>query len=254
MNASLLRRIGFLVAPDLALAVSFAFTLWAPYSDWAMAPADCLVLMLLEGAMIVVSALVGVYFAVSRIFFPLLVLGFLGYWMRTAATGHPWAFYSFAWAATAAFVDGWRAHRGAFGPARENPAHPHRRYDRMFFLYLATAPILPALWAAGFPRRWAVWGLAYFTLLTLVDSVFRGLFDRIPQGLLRRVRGRAGPETVAKFGLCFRCVYLQPALPARPGRMVRCGLSATKKRFPEYPATPVETCDGFRPMPEEYGP
>ena len=45
---------------------------------------------------------------------------------------------------------------------------------------------------------------------------------------------------------------LQPALPSRPGRMVRCGLSATNKRFPEYPATPVETCDGFRPMPEEY--
>jgi hypothetical protein len=116
-------------------------------------------------------------------------------------------------------------------------------------LYLVTAPMLGAFWLVGNPHPWAVWGTIYFALLAAVDTVLRDPFDRIPQGILGRVRAWAGPEAAAKIGICVSCVHLQPAIPQRPGHLIRCGLSATESHFPEHPATPVSACQGFRLAP-----
>jgi hypothetical protein len=246
MNAQLLRRVGLLMAPDLALAVAFALAWWAPGAPSAPMPDECRLIMLLEGLSIIVSALVGVYIQVSLIFFPLILVGCVAWLVKTGVAGHSAAMFCFVWYIVSAFVDGILAHRGHFGSARENPAHPHRRYDRMLFLYLATGLMLPALWIAGNTLRWAIWGTIYFALLAAVDTVLREPFDRIPQGIVRRIRKWAGPEAAAKIGICHACVHVQPAIPQRPGQLIRCGLSATDSRFPEYPTTPVLACKGFR--------
>ena len=173
--------------------------------------------------------------------------------VASGVAGFSWSMGGFFWFMIAAFIDGILAHRGCFGMARENPDHPHRRHDRMFLLYLLTAPVLPAAKIAGHTPAWAVWGTLYFALLAAVDTVLRGPFDRIPQGILRWLKARAGPGVKARLGACADCAYVQPAVPPRKGRPVRCALSATDQRFPEYPAAPVPRCEGFRPAPGSGG-
>jgi hypothetical protein len=247
VNAGILRRVGLLAAPDLALAIAFALAWWSPDAPVAATPTECRLIILLEGLSILVSALVGVYIEVSLFVFPLILVGCVAWFVGTGAAGHSALMFCFVWYVVSAFVNGILARRGHFGPARENPAHPHRRYDRMLLLYLATAPIVVALWAVGNSLRWAIWGTIYFTLLAAIDTVLRKPFDRIPQGILRRLKARARPEVASQIGVCFDCIHAQPAIPARRRQLIRCGLSATEPRFPEYPATPVRSCQGFRP-------
>lgn len=246
MMFAIFRRIGLLMAPDLALAVAFGLAWWTPLAPGTPPPAECRLIMLLEGLSIIAAALVGIYLEVAFIALPLIVIGCVVWFAKAGLAGLAPVTFCFVWYVASAFVDGLLARRGRFGSARENPAHPHRRYDRMFFLYLMTAPIPAALWFAGHPLCWAVWGTIYFALLTAVDTVLRRPFDWIPQALLRGMKSRAGPEAAAKLGICKDCVHVQPAIPARPGRLIRCGLSGSDPRFPEHPHTPVQSCEGFR--------
>jgi hypothetical protein len=158
-----------------------------------------------------------------------------------------WAMAGFVWGVIAAFNEGLRAHRGEFGFARENPAHPHRRYDRVVLVYLATVPIFLVLWIGGHPLRWTIWGAIYFTLVTAADTVLRDPIDRIPRAILRRMQAKTDPEIAARLGLCRTCMYVQPAIPPREGRYVRCVLSTRNPKFPEYPHTPLSECEGFKP-------
>lgn len=59
----------------------------------------------------------------------------------------------------------------------------------------------------------------------------------------RRLLARLGASPV----LCAECVHLR--LIASPRSVfVRCGLAATDPAFPRYPALPVISCSGYRPL------
>lgn len=247
MNFGFRRQLGLLIVPNLALVTAFVLAWWSPGTPGAATPAECRLIMLIEGLTIVVAALVGVYIEISLITFPLILAGCVAWWVHTGVAGISSTMICFVWYVVSAFIDGVSAHRGHFGPARENPAHPHRRYDRMLLLYLATVPLFLALRVTDHSSRWAIWGTIYFTSLAAVDTVLRDWFDRIPRGILRRLKAWARPETASQLGICADCVHVQPAIPPRPRRWIRCGLSATDPRMAEYPTTPVLACDGFRP-------
>jgi hypothetical protein len=242
---SALRLLATWLWPDVALALSFLLAWLAPNSPGAATPGDCRSIMVLQGLSILAAVLVGGYRDAAQAFLPLVLGGCVLWLFATGAAGFSLVWLSFVWHVVGAFIDGVRAHRGEFGLARENPNHPHRRYDRAVLLYAGTAAAFPALWLLGSP--WAVWGAVYFSLSAAVDTVLRDRFERIPRGILRWMQKRLrDPETEARVGICLDCVYVQPAIPARPGRMVRCCLSVTDAKFPEYPATPIHACDGFR--------
>jgi hypothetical protein len=242
--------LGFLarwLAPDLALTCSFLLAWLAPDVPGAATAADCRSIMVLQGLSILAAVLVGTYLQTSMVFFPLVLGGCLLWLLASGMTGLSWAWVSFAWYVVQSFIDGLRAHRGHFGLARENADHPHRRYDRLVFLYAGTAVIFPVLWLFCSPGHWAIWGTIYFALSAAVDTVLRDQFDRIPRGVLRWMQKRVRtPESEARIGICLDCVYVQPAIPARKDRLIRCCLSVTDPRFPENPATPLHACDGFR--------
>ncbi len=48
-------------------------------------------------------------------------------------------------------------------------------------------------------------------------------------------------------GLCATCLHQRIITSDRGSRFVMCGLSATDRRFPRYPALPVVACDGYTP-------
>jgi hypothetical protein len=241
--ARLLQRVGLLIAPDMAMTAACLMAWLAPQVDPAMAAA-CAQVMALEGLLIVGLAMVGVYLPVAHFFFPPIVAAMLWYVVRQGPGGLNWVVMSFGWYLVSAFVHAVRAHRGRYGNARVNPDHPARRYDRMLFIYVLSAPVAVAAALIGRPV-WAVWGVAYFGALTLCDSVLRAWFDRLPQGVLRRWQASVRSAVVDQMGLCTDCVHVSPAIPQRPSRLVRCQRSLDDARFPEYPATPVKDCDGF---------
>ena len=244
---SRLRLMATWLAPDVALAASFLLAWLAPDFPWAPTAEDCRTIMILQGVSILAAVLVGGYRETTLVFLPVVLGGCMLWLLATRMAGLSWAWVSFVWYVAGAFIDGLRAHRGGFGSARENPDHPHRRYDRLVLLYIATATIFPVLWLIGGPARWAIWGTIYFSLSAAVDTVLRDAFDRIPRGILRWMKKHARtPQVETEIGICLDCVYVQPALPSRPGRMIRCLLSATDPNFPEYPPTPIHACDGFR--------
>jgi hypothetical protein len=244
---SSLRLMATWLAPDVALAASFLLAWIAPDFPGAATAEDCRTIMILQGLSILAAVLVGGYRETALVFLPF-VLGSCILWLlATGMAGLSLVWISFVWYVVGAFMDGLRAHRGEFGLARENPEHPHRRYDRLVLLYVAMATIFPVLWLIGSPARWAIWGTIYFSLSAAVDTVLRDWFDRIPREILRRMQKRVrDPQMEAQFGICLDCVYLQPAIPSRPGRMIRCLLSVTDPDFPEYPTTPIHVCHGFR--------
>jgi hypothetical protein len=242
-----LRLLATWLAPDLALAASFLLAWLAPDFPGASTAEDCRAIMILQGLSIFAAVLVGGYRETALVFLPFVLGGCVVWLLATGLAGFSWAWLSFVWSVVGAFLAGLRAHRGEFGSARENPDHPHRRYDRLVILYVGTAPIAVVLWLLGSPARWAIWGTVFFWLSAAVDTVLRDAFDRIPRGMLGWMKRRArDPQIEAQIGICLDCVHVQPALPARPGRMIRCTLSATDPKFPEYPPTPIHTCAGFR--------
>lgn len=246
-----LRRLLPRLAPDVVLMSSFVLAWLAPGVRGAATAEDCRSVMILEGLSILAAVLVGGYRETALAFFPLVVAGCVVWLFASGLAGLSWVWLGFVWHVVQAFNDGMRAHRGEYGLARENPDHPHRRYDRQVFLYVGTAAAFPLFWILGRPAHWAIWGTLYFALSAAIETVLRDWFDRIPQGVLRRLKKRLrDPEIEATIGICRNCVYVQPALPARPGRMIRCCLSLTDPTFPEYPATPLQSCAGFRPAAE----
>ncbi len=202
--------------------------------------------MILQGLSLLAAVLVGGFLQIAFVFLPV-VLGVCILWLvATGTAGISWAWIGFVWYVVGSFLDGLRAHRGEFGSTRLNPEHPHRRYDRLVLLYAGTVPIIMGLWLVGSPARWAIWGAIYFSLSAAVDTVLRDWFDRIPRGILRWMQKRVrNPQMEAEVGICLDCIHVQPAIPSRPGRRIRCLLSATDPGFPEYPPTPVHDCDGF---------
>ena len=233
-------------APNFFLAIGFAAAWLAPHSPLAASRGDGARVMVLEGALILASVLVGGFVEVAYFFFPLIMLGIVVGMISAGVASLSWTLICFSWGVIAAFIEGLRAHRGQFGFARENPAHPHRRYDRIVLLYLGTWPVFALLWIGGSASRWLAWGAIYYGLLTAIDTFLRDAFDRIPRALLRRMQSHADPQIAARLGLCRNCMYVQPAIPMREGRDVRCVLSTRDSRFPEYPQTPVSACAGFR--------
>jgi len=244
---SSLRLLAAWLAPDVALTLSFLLAWLAPDFAGTTTPEDCRSIMLLQGLMILAAVLVGGYRATALALFPLVAGGCVVWLLATGTAGLSWAWAGFVWYVVRAFLDGLRAHRGEFGSARENPDHPHRRYDRLVLLYVGTAVPFAILWLLNVPGNWAIWGTFYFALSAAVDTVLRDRFDRIPRAILRWMQHRVRtPESEARIGICLDCVYIQPAIPARPNHLIRCCLSATDPLFPEFPTTPVRTCDGFR--------
>ena len=234
-------------APNLLLAIGFAAAWLAPHSVLAANRADGARVMVLEGILILASVLVGGFVEVAYFFFPLIMLSIVAVLIGSGGASASWTMACFAWSVIGAFMEGLRAHRGAFGLARVNPAHPHRRYDRVVLLYLGTWSVFGLLWIAGDPSRWVVWGAIYYAALTAIDTFLRDAFDRIPRALLRRMQSHTDPELAARLGICRTCLYVQPAIPLREGRYVRCLLSLKEPEFPEYPQTPLSTCAGHRP-------
>jgi hypothetical protein len=244
---SSLRLMATWLAPDVALAASFLLAWLVPDFPGAASAEDCRTIIILQGLSILAAVLVGIYHEAGLVFLPVILGSCLLWLLATGTAGLSWAWVSFVWYVVGAFIDGLRAHRGEFGLARENPEHPHRRYDRLVLLYLATATMFPLLWLIARPAQWAIWGTIYFSLSAAVDTVLRDWFERIPRGILRWMKKRARtPEVEAQIGICLDCVYISPAIPSRPGRMIRCLLSVTDPKFPEYPTTPIDVCDGFR--------
>lgn len=231
------------------MAAAFAVAWWWPDASGAATLIDCERIMLLEGLSILGAALLGIYLEVALVFLPLVLLGLLAYLLRDGSLDRTWLSLGFFWYLASTFADCVLARRGRYGSARENPAHPHRRYDRMLLLYLATMPLLPLFRVGDHPARWAVWGAVYFATLSLADTVLRSQFDRIPRGLLRRWHAWARPVALKTIGICTDCVHAQPAIPQREGHLIRCALSATDPRFPGQPSTPVRSCAGFRARP-----
>jgi hypothetical protein len=244
---SSLRLIATRLAPDVALAALFLLSWLAPDFPGAATAEDCRAIILLQGLSILAAVLVGSYKETALAFLPLILGACILWLLATGLAGLSWAWISFVWYVVGAFMEGLAAHRGEFGLARENPDHPHRRYDRLVLLYVAMATLFPVLWLIGSPARWAIWGTIYFSLSAAFDTVLRDWFDRIPRGILRRMKKAARtPEVEAQIGICLDCVYISPAIPSRPGRMIRCLLSVTDPNFPEHPTTPIHACDGFR--------
>lgn len=235
------------IAPDLWMAAVFAFAAWAPNSRWATSAADCRTIMLLEGVFIVCSALVGVYLRIAVVFFPILVLGGLGWLLSRGFAGLDFGTASFSGYLVLAFFEGIKAHKGAYGMARTNPSHPHRRYDRMFLLFVSTGLVALGIRFLGEPKAWSLWGTAYFCLLASVNTFLQSSFDSLPKAMLKRMKSGSHDEVHALVGVCASCVYVQPAIPARRRRYIRCALSTTDARFREYPVTPVRVCEGHSP-------
>jgi hypothetical protein len=186
---------GAVAVPELLVLVSIAAAWWFPQSALAASPAECRQIMLLEALGVLGGALVGVYLEIAVLFFPPLVLLTLVYLAKVSSTGLSCAVIGFGWYLVLTFVEGIRAHRGEYGSARENPAHPHRRLDRRFVLLSALAPVVAVLIVARVPSHWAILGTVYFGLLVAVDTVLRDAFDRIPRGILRSFRSHLDPET-----------------------------------------------------------
>jgi hypothetical protein len=242
-----------LLLPVVATASAFLLAWLGPALPGAATAEDCRTIMILEGLSILAAVLVGGYRETALTFFPPVVVGCVVWLFATGTAGLSWIWAGFVWHVVQAFIDGVRAHRGEFGLAGENPDHPHRRYDRLVFLYVGTAAVFPIVWLLGRPAHWAIWGTLYFALSAAVDTVLRDQFERIPRGVLRWMKKRLhDPQIAAQIGICRNCRYVQPAIPARAGRMIRCCLSVTDPKFPEYPASPIHTCAGFRrPVSEE---
>jgi hypothetical protein len=77
------------------------------------------------------------------------------------------------------------------------------------------------------------------------DAAERDPTERDPAERRRLLSRLATPA-----GLCATCVHLR--LLASPRSVfVRCGLAATDPAFPRYPALPVTSCAGYRPLPEQ---
>ncbi|HPA17624.1 MAG TPA: hypothetical protein PLU30_07735 [Verrucomicrobiae bacterium] len=241
---------GLLLLPDAAMAAAFAVAWSCPDTPGAATLIDCKRIMLLEGLSILGAALLGIYLEVALVFLPLIMVSLLVYLLCGGSLGWTWLLLGFVWYLGSSFANCVLARHGHYGSARENPAHPHRRYDRMLLLYLATAPLLLMLRVGDHPAMWAIWGTAYFATLALADTVLRSQFDRIPQGLVRRCQAWARPVALEEIGICTDCTHVQPAIPQRKGHLVRCALSATDPRFPEQPPTPVRSCAGFRARPK----
>ncbi|HET9485597.1 MAG TPA: hypothetical protein VFO79_16665 [Xanthomonadales bacterium] len=240
------RWLASLLGPHVFLAITLAVSWLAPQSVLAATPDGARGIMLLESVLLLASILVGGFAPVAYTAFPLVLLATLVWLFSVGRTGFSLALVSFVWGVVAAFLEGVRANRGDFGHARENVLHPHRRYDRVVLVWLATLPVLPAAWLAGEPA-WAVWGTVYFATLVLADTVLLHPIDRIPRAILKRMQRNVDPELAAKIGMCGTCMYVQPAIPPREGCWVRCGLATKDPRFDEYPKTPLAACPGHRP-------
>jgi|CXWL01.1.fsa_nt_gi hypothetical protein len=240
------QRLASLLLAHAFLALTLALSWWAPTLPFASSAGDARWIMGLESVLLFASILVGGFVQVAYVAFPVILLATIGWLMSAGKAGLSLATASFVWGVSAAFYEGLRAHRGEFGFARENPAHPHRRYDRVALIYVATLPVPLVCWLAGNAYAWSIWGSVYFTLQALGDSVLRDPIDKIPRALLKRMQANVSPEVAARLGICRNCLYVQPALPPRPGRDVRCVLSIRDKNFPEYPETPVTECAGWR--------
>jgi hypothetical protein len=78
---------GLLLVPDLLLAAGFYLAWRAPHLRWAATPAECRLVMLLEGASILACALVGVYLEIGLIAFPLIMLGCAAWFVKTGTAG-----------------------------------------------------------------------------------------------------------------------------------------------------------------------
>lgn len=56
------------------------------------------------------------------------------------------------------------------------------------------------------------------------------------------------PEIVASVGLCADCVFARVVESARGSTFWRCSLAEQDPRFRKYPALPVRSCGGYKPM------
>jgi len=227
------------------MAAIFLLAVWIPALQTARNMADSRMIMLLEGVSILGVALAGVYLRIALVFFPVFIISLLGLTIYCGLAAVTWSMVSFAGYISLGFINGILAHRGFYGPARTNPDHPHRRYDRMLLVYIVSGAVMVILWGSGIPVRWSHWSAFYFSLLFVADGFLQNFFDRIPQGFLRWFRSRSSDEIKSKIGMCLSCVHVQPAIPVRKHKLIRCGLSSTDNRFQEYPKTPVLTCPGF---------
>lgn len=251
-----LGRLASLFGSHLFLAVTFALAWLAPDAPLAGKRADSALVMTLEGVALVACVLVGGFAEVAYTAFPLVLFAIVLWLAAVGRAALSWTLVGFVWGIVAAFVEGLRAHRGEFGLARVNPAHPHRRYDRVALLYFGLLPLPFVLWLAG-PVRWTIWGAVYFALVAAADSFLRDPIDRIPRAILRRmqsntsqaildrIQSNTSPSIAARLGVCRTCLYAQPAAPQREGRDVRCQRSLADDAYPEYPATPLASCRGF---------
>jgi hypothetical protein len=228
------------------LALTFALAWLAPETLLAARPGDAGLVMLLEGVTLIACVLVGGYVEVAYTFLPLIGFGVVLWLLAVGRAGLSAGVAGFVWSVGAAFFEGLRAHRGELGFARENIAHPHRRYDRIFLLYFGTLPLVPLLWVVT-PARFAVWATVYYALAAASDSFLRAPIDRIPRAILRRMQSKTSPELAAKLGLCRTCHYVQPAVGHPDGKLVRCALSTKDPRFAEFPDTPLTNCAGHKP-------
>jgi hypothetical protein len=241
-----LRLLATSLAPDIALAASFLLAWLAPDFPGAPTADDCRTIMILQGVSLLAAVLVGGYRQAALVFLPLVLGGCLLWLLATGTAGLSWAWGSFVWYVVGAFTEGLRAHRGEFGLASENPAHPHRRYDRLVLLYLATATLFPAYWLLGGPARWAIWGTIYFSLAAAVETVLRDQFDRVPRDSPRDET--AGPQP-ARGGPSRPL----PRLRVRPTRRPRQSGShdplPAVAHGPKVPGAPPNAGPGLRRLP-----
>lgn len=249
MNATRRTWLGALFGSHLFLAIAFWLALLAPQLPFATSPGDARLIVVLEGISLLACVLVGGFVPVAYTFFPLIVLAVVAWLFVAGSAGFSLGAIGFVWGIVAAFREGLRAHRGELGFARENPDHPHRRYDRVVMLYFAVLPIVPVLWALGVGARWQVCGALYFSLVAASDTFLRDPIDRIPRALLRRMQGKTDPELAARLGQCATCMYVQPAIGHPDGKPVRCVLSTQNPRLAEFPDTPTTDCPGYQPRP-----
>ena len=241
-----LKQLGALFGAHAFLALTFALAWVAPDVALAAKPGDAPLVMVLEGITLLACVLVGGFVEVAYTFLPLILLGVVLFLLAVGRAGLSWGVVGFVWSVVAAFVEGLRAHRGELGFARENIAHPHRRYDRIFLLYFGTLPLVPLLWLVT-PARVVIWATVYYALAAASDSFLRAPIDRIPRAILRRMQSKTDPALAAKLGLCRTCLYVQPAVGHPEGKPVRCALSTKDARFVEFPDVPLSTCDGYKP-------
>ena len=143
MTNTLWRRVtraGAIVSADLGLTIAFLLAWVAPELPGSAPPAQCRQLMLVEALSIVVSALVGVYVGVARVFLPLILGALVWYIAVVHGAWHTWAVYAFTWYVVSTFMGAVAAHRGRFGNARLNSGPsgaPFRSHGDPLSLYSA---------------------------------------------------------------------------------------------------------------------